>query len=65
MESEVMRPSQASTAGSDSFATAAMYECWPGGPIVSKPSECREIDRSSPNPSGDLQNLGFPNLTIG
>lgn len=39
-ESEVVRAG----AGAD-FHQAALSECWPGGPIVSNPAECRDLDK--------------------
>lgn len=41
-ESEVVRAG----AGAD-FHQAALSECWPGGPVVSSPADCRDVDRDS------------------
>ena len=41
----------------------ALAECWPGGPIVSNPAECKDMERDT------WQNRslpeGFPELSIG
>ncbi|MBX9937911.1 MAG: hypothetical protein K2Y32_01595 [Candidatus Obscuribacterales bacterium] len=31
----------------DNFHMAALAECWPGGPVVSSPADCRDVDRDS------------------
>lgn len=34
-------------AGQSDFIQAALHECWPGGPIVSRPEACRDVERDT------------------
>ncbi|MEZ4486627.1 MAG: hypothetical protein R3F51_03530 [Cyanobacteriota/Melainabacteria group bacterium] len=50
--------SATATAG-DHGISMAHAECWPGGPIVSNPQDCRDIDRTS-----NVDGFGFPKLDL-
>ena len=45
-------------ADTNSFLQAALFECWPGGPIVSSRADCRGLERDS------WRNSALPELQI-
>lgn len=40
----------------NNFIQMALAQCWPGGPIVSNPADCKDIDRDTWR-RADLPNL--------
>jgi len=60
MENGAFESPALTTSGNDDvFRLAVMAECWPGGPIVSNPADCRDWDRSAQDKA-----LGLPDLEI-
>lgn len=51
----------------DSITQIAMAECWPGGPIVSNPKDCKDYDRDgwrlTPHPNLQLSDLSVTKKT--
>ncbi|MCA9800799.1 MAG: hypothetical protein KC777_02375 [Cyanobacteria bacterium HKST-UBA02] len=58
MDRHIAQPAQAG----DSGITNAVHECWPGGPIVSNPKDCHEIDRKAD--AGSTASRFLPEIQI-
>ncbi len=44
-ENQVTAQDQSDPTGEKATQLALLYECWPGGPIVRDPKECRGVQR--------------------
>lgn len=57
-ENQVTAQDQTDPTGEKATQLALLYECWPGGPIVRDPKECRGVQRpSSLLPEIDMSGL--------
>lgn len=54
---ESAQESAAISSTGDSGINQALVECWSGGPIVSNPKDCHDIDRNV-----ELDQMGFPSI---
>ena len=62
---EAAEGNQAQTGSDTEALTAALHECWPGGPIVSNPADCGERDtwRNKDDASSVLPSLEITGLS--